>query len=111
MPSHTCRKELSQRFSSHFTAKIGRATLQAGPSDDNFLVMSSVDSAFVNLTICPSKLTFCKIVYINKENQMTENGTPWNSIVELYVHVMDVKYRIEHVIFYLPHSILTAYLP
>ena len=45
LPSHTCRKKLSQRFNSHSTDKISNImkTLQAGLSGDNSLVMSTAE--------------------------------------------------------------------
>ena len=53
LPSHICRKQLSQRFNTHFTDKIGniRTTLQAGLNDGYVPVMSFGDSTFEGIPL------------------------------------------------------------
>ena len=53
LSSHTWRKELSQRFNTHFTDKIGniRTTLQAGLNGGYVSLMSSGDTTFEGIPL------------------------------------------------------------
>ena len=53
LSSHTCIKELPQRFYTHFTDKIGiiRTTLQAGLNDGYISMMSSGDRTFEGIPL------------------------------------------------------------